>query len=375
MESSTRSCRDGGAARARAGWRQGSIASARGAPPSSGSAGSAGAGRLHAKIAHERTSARKGPTGRCGGTSGCSDRCSGACSSSRRARAFLATEERIRASARALARGRRPVGRPRGGAGSSRRAARRGCCARSPLYFQLANTAEQHHRIRRRRAYAEEVETPRESLAEAFERLAGVPAEHASPPARARLARARPHRAPDGGDPADAAAGARPDRGAADAPGRPRPDGGRARRARGRARRGDHDPLADRRGAQRAAARRRRDPARALVLRGEPVRRGRAAAARVPAARSRRCRCRSRSAAGSAATSTGTPRSAARRSSAALERARETALARYRADVLRARATRSRPSRSLVGVSPELEGVDRARRARAARYARRARCR
>ena len=34
----------------------------------------------------------------------------------------------------------------------------------------------------------------------------------------------------------------------------------------------------------RPAARRRRDPARALVLRGEPVRRGRAAAARVPAA-------------------------------------------------------------------------------------------
>src|SRR5262249_49355826 len=42
------------------------------------------------------------------------------------------------------------------------------------LYFQLANTAEQHHRVRRRRAYAAETRTPRESLAEALERLDGV---------------------------------------------------------------------------------------------------------------------------------------------------------------------------------------------------------
>src|SRR5919198_5060843 len=39
------------------------------------------------------------------------------------------------------------------------------------LYFQLANLAEQHHRIRRRRAYEHEQRIPRESLAEAFERL------------------------------------------------------------------------------------------------------------------------------------------------------------------------------------------------------------
>jgi len=43
------------------------------------------------------------------------------------------------------------------------------------LYFQLANVAEQHHRVRRRRAYAHEQLVPRESLAEAFERLEGAP--------------------------------------------------------------------------------------------------------------------------------------------------------------------------------------------------------
>jgi phosphoenolpyruvate carboxylase len=44
------------------------------------------------------------------------------------------------------------------------------------LYFQLANIAEQHHRLRRRRQYEHEERMPRESLAEAFVRLeqAGV---------------------------------------------------------------------------------------------------------------------------------------------------------------------------------------------------------
>jgi len=44
------------------------------------------------------------------------------------------------------------------------------------LYFQLANIAEQHHRLRRRRQYEHEERVPRESLAEAFIRLeqAGV---------------------------------------------------------------------------------------------------------------------------------------------------------------------------------------------------------
>jgi phosphoenolpyruvate carboxylase len=45
------------------------------------------------------------------------------------------------------------------------------------LYFQLANIAEQHHRLRRRRQYEHEGRAPRESLAEAFARIrqAGVP--------------------------------------------------------------------------------------------------------------------------------------------------------------------------------------------------------
>jgi phosphoenolpyruvate carboxylase len=42
------------------------------------------------------------------------------------------------------------------------------------LYFQLANIAEQHHRLRRRREYATEERTPPESLAETFERLDGL---------------------------------------------------------------------------------------------------------------------------------------------------------------------------------------------------------
>jgi phosphoenolpyruvate carboxylase len=39
------------------------------------------------------------------------------------------------------------------------------------LYFQLANVAEQHHRVRRRREYAREERVPRESLAAAFARI------------------------------------------------------------------------------------------------------------------------------------------------------------------------------------------------------------
>src|SRR5262249_51640395 len=39
------------------------------------------------------------------------------------------------------------------------------------LYFQLANLAEQHHRLRRRREYEHEQRIPRESLADAFVRL------------------------------------------------------------------------------------------------------------------------------------------------------------------------------------------------------------
>ncbi|MDX6486300.1 MAG: phosphoenolpyruvate carboxylase [Gaiellaceae bacterium] len=44
-------------------------------------------------------------------------------------------------------------------------------------YFQLANVAEQHHRIRRRRAYAHEERVQAESLADSFAKLDGVPRE------------------------------------------------------------------------------------------------------------------------------------------------------------------------------------------------------
>ncbi len=91
-------------------------------------------------------------------------------------KAFLASEELIRANARRS----REIGDP-----AAVRAAVRELPPQSQArmlrafstYFQLANTAEQHHRIRRRRAYTQEVEVPRESLAEAFETLSVVPAD------------------------------------------------------------------------------------------------------------------------------------------------------------------------------------------------------
>jgi phosphoenolpyruvate carboxylase len=87
---------------------------------------------------------------------------------------FLATEELVRASARRS----REVGDP----AIVREAVR----ALAPddqakmlrafaLYFQLANTAEQHHRIRRRREHEHGGLLPRESLDEAFELLAATP--------------------------------------------------------------------------------------------------------------------------------------------------------------------------------------------------------
>jgi len=45
------------------------------------------------------------------------------------------------------------------------------------LYFQLANVAEQHHRVRRLRAYKLDERVPRESLDDSFARLEGVASE------------------------------------------------------------------------------------------------------------------------------------------------------------------------------------------------------
>jgi phosphoenolpyruvate carboxylase len=87
---------------------------------------------------------------------------------------FLAAEERIRASAR-LSREIGDAAQVREALGALPPEEQSGMLRAFALYFQLANTAEQHHRIRRRRAYAIEERTPRESLADAFERLASVP--------------------------------------------------------------------------------------------------------------------------------------------------------------------------------------------------------
>src|SRR5580704_3211144 len=80
--------------------------------------------------------------------------------------AFLAAEERVRAAARRS----REIGDP----GIVRDAVRalppddQGRVLRAfAIYFQLANTAEQHHRLRRRREYSHQARPARESLAEA----------------------------------------------------------------------------------------------------------------------------------------------------------------------------------------------------------------
>src|SRR4051812_22181495 len=88
---------------------------------------------------------------------------------------LLDDEERIRA----LARDAREGG-PRialGAAVASLDFERQGAVLRAfALFFQLANIAEQHHRIRRRREYEAEGRVPHESLADAFAQLdaAGV---------------------------------------------------------------------------------------------------------------------------------------------------------------------------------------------------------
>src|SRR5829696_1349001 len=53
------------------------------------------------------------------------------------------------------------------------------------LYFQLANLAEQHHRLRRRADYAREGRAPPESLAAAFDQLSDVPPDELGRRARA----------------------------------------------------------------------------------------------------------------------------------------------------------------------------------------------
>ena len=230
------------------------------------------------------------------------------------------------------------------------------------LFFQLANIAEQHHRIRRRRDVEREQGVPRESLAEAFRRLREAGIDDAALAEAARhvslelVLTAHPteatrrtilHAQARLGDLLDRA---------------------RRRRERGGdgARRGDHRPLADRRGASRAAARGRRDPPRPVVLRAEPPRRSRGARRHLPpldpgrrAAASVRHLDRRRP-------WTATPHAGPDTIEEALDRARALALVRYRAEV-RELAAALGLTLTLVSVSDELAGVDRARRARAPR--------
>jgi phosphoenolpyruvate carboxylase len=103
---------------------------------------------------------------------------------------FLELEERIRLLARGLRRGRRSrVTLGSEIAGLS--VAEQGAVLRAfSLFFQLANIAEQHHRVRRRREYEHEGRVARESIAEAARELrsAGVSDEAlAGAAARARV--------------------------------------------------------------------------------------------------------------------------------------------------------------------------------------------
>ena len=72
------------------------------------------------------------------------------------------------------------------------------------IFFQLANIAEQHHRLRRRRQYEHEGRVPRESLADAVARLrdAGVGDDELLRCRDAARGAARADRASDRGEPA-----------------------------------------------------------------------------------------------------------------------------------------------------------------------------
>ena len=89
--------------------------------------------------------------------------------------ALLAAEERIRRLSRA-ARGGGPREELREAVAALEVETQAKVLRAFALYFQLANLAEQHHRLRRRRQYEHEERIPRESLAETFALLerAGV---------------------------------------------------------------------------------------------------------------------------------------------------------------------------------------------------------
>ena len=190
---------------------------------------------------------------------------------------LLETEERIRAL---VPRGRERRAAPRddlrdGGARARPRRGRRTVLRAFALYFQLANLAEQHHRLRRRREYEREQRIAARVARRGVRALeaAGV-ARASSREAAADLARARADRAPDRGGPShDPRRPPAARRAASTSSTTRRCAPASASRVETALAEEVTAALADRRGARAAPARRRRDPQRALVLRAEPARR------------------------------------------------------------------------------------------------------
>ena len=270
--------------------------------------------------------------------------------------AFLAAEEPVRASGAAS----REIGDPSIVRDAVRElSARRagdGCCGRSESTSSSRTPPSSTIGSGAGARTPPRTGAPRESLEERFERLAAiVPGEELRAPARATSrssSSSPPTRPRRRGERCSARTCGSPSCSPATTT-RSLSAGG-AGRARGGARRGDHDPLADRRGARRPAPRRSTrsgtgsgsssracsTPASGCCADYRAPAPGRRAAVPVRKLDRRRPRRQPR-------------RSAARRSLLALERARESALARYRADVRRL-AIAIASSRSLVDVSPEL---------------------
>jgi phosphoenolpyruvate carboxylase len=93
---------------------------------------------------------------------------------------LLELEERIRLAARAAREGDQAAFAELGETVAALPLERQALVLRAfALYFQLANIAEQHHRLRRRRQYEHEGQAPRESLAEAVQLLEGADVEEA----------------------------------------------------------------------------------------------------------------------------------------------------------------------------------------------------
>ena len=186
---------------------------------------------------------------RCAPTSGCSARSSGRSSIEQEGEEVYRLEERIRLLAR--------LGR-RGDTGASRALAEtiagldvetQAVVLRAfTIYFHLANIAEQHHRVRRRREVEREGGTLRESLDEALALLAGegVPAEEVAAAARRVSVELVLTAHPTEALPRTILEKHRRDRRAARAAGRRPADALRACGLREGARGGGHNPLADR---------------------------------------------------------------------------------------------------------------------------------